>query len=1000
MDVFALGNLTRALFAAAIAVVPAIVAYVRGRQLARFADDPALPERLFADRHKTSFALAIAIASLFMFTGPAAIWGIPLAIIAYCAAGLPLRRILYRETWSLRFYLSFVIRFFIAGWSFWLLLSAMPALALWAGERAWIVAPMMGVGLVFLAQRETDVIRWVIAARPIKDEAMRARFTRLVAAADLVEPHFEYIDLKGGSIANAFAIPSLRRAAVVFTGPLLERLQADETDAICAHELAHLEYYNPRRLRHRRLVSRSLILAGAVLTPLLLQVLPSVVWWACVVWPLVVLIVVALLVRDRQKHETASDLRAVALTRNPEALVRALVKIHAIARVPRRWDADLERHMSHPSLKQRIQDIRAAAGTAPATLGNASVFESADGAARAVFGNESIEWIEGASASHRLTYERLSELRIDATRTGDTRLLAADRAGHRWQMPVRVSDVARLQAVLDIVDARVKTNAPASSIQPLLVRAAAFTVCIVSLNAGLIGVAMVLAITLAQPDAPLLFAAGVATIAGAALTWRDPTWMYGYLPDHYETMFTMVLLAGGALLLGLAYARRRDAVAPRAWKLVGIVAVAAIASWLIPIIGRGIDAVGLHQGAREWPSSVLLPLALAGAMIWSGHKSIRVAASGAIIASIAAAWIGSQGFLDRFGGDMFLKPTSEVKIRTLDQPIKEFTVPFSVNELHLSPGGRSIAAVTRRYNGGPIVHIGRTGETLTPIDADGALFIDDDRVLVWRVDGSRTDLRELLVTAPETAGWQLHVTGLPTPVVSLDRPSRRWRLANRAGLNAVEAKEGVVGTDQISAYQWNVPQRQGAAFMPIALAGDRALAIEPRADLSSAITNPFGALVFVLASAPHWRSTLWALGPEGASDLGTSRLELQCHMLPLDDRGVCHIFDASRTRFFTVDATTRDIAPIASLPGRFFSSEEARGTWITGWYRSSPIAVRLGPADAIRIEDPQGDRAHMLSVSDRAAAGVWHQVPATPSTSVQPIYQWTGTSLIRVYELD
>lgn len=188
--------------------------------------------------------------------------------------------------------------------------------------------------------------------------------------------------------------------------------------------------------------------------------------------------------------------------------------------------------------------------------------------------------------------------------------------------------------------------------------------------------------------------------------------------------------------------------------------------------------------------------------------------------------------------------------------------------------------------------------------------------------------------------------------------------------------------------------------MPIAVAGDRVLAIEPRADLSSAITNPFGALVFVLASAPHWRSTLWALGPEGASDLGTSRLELQCHVLPLDDRGVCHVFDASRTRFFTVDATTRDIAPVASLPGRFFSGEEARGTWITGWYRSSPIAVRVGPADAIRIEDPQGDRAHMLAVSDRAAAGVWHQMPATPSMTVGPIYQWTGTSLIRVYQLD
>ena len=45
---------TRALVATAIAFVPAIVVYVRGRQLARYADDPALPERLFAGRNKTS----------------------------------------------------------------------------------------------------------------------------------------------------------------------------------------------------------------------------------------------------------------------------------------------------------------------------------------------------------------------------------------------------------------------------------------------------------------------------------------------------------------------------------------------------------------------------------------------------------------------------------------------------------------------------------------------------------------------------------------------------------------------------------------------------------------------------------------------------------------------------------------------------------------------------------------------------------------------------------
>jgi hypothetical protein len=124
------------------------------------------------------------------------------------------------------------------------------------------------------------------------------------------------------------------------------------------------------------------------------------------------------MVQNRQKHETASDLRAIALTGNPEALVRALVKLHAMARIPRRWDADLERHHSHPSLKRRIQDIRAAAGTPPAALGAAAVFESIDGAARVLFGDEDLEWIEGTSASYRVRYDRLGELRVAVVRTG------------------------------------------------------------------------------------------------------------------------------------------------------------------------------------------------------------------------------------------------------------------------------------------------------------------------------------------------------------------------------------------------------------------------------------------------------------------------------------------------------------------------------------------------------------------------------------------------------
>ena len=129
MNILGFSGFTLALVAAAIACVPALVAHVRGRRVARFADDPALPERLYAGRQVTGSWFLGTSAALFVLTGSAAIWAIPLAAIAYLAAGLPLRGILYNETWSLASYLSFTICFFIAGWSFWLLVCSLPALA-------------------------------------------------------------------------------------------------------------------------------------------------------------------------------------------------------------------------------------------------------------------------------------------------------------------------------------------------------------------------------------------------------------------------------------------------------------------------------------------------------------------------------------------------------------------------------------------------------------------------------------------------------------------------------------------------------------------------------------------------------------------------------------------------------------------------------------------------------------------------------------------------------
>jgi hypothetical protein len=80
--------------------------------------------------------------------------------------------------------------------------------------------------------------------------------------------------------------------------------------------------------------------------------------------------------------------------------------------------------------------------------------------------------------------------------------------------------------------------------------------------------------------------------------------------------------------------------------------------------------------------------------------------------------------------------------------------------------------------------------------------------------------------------------------------------------------------------------------------------------------------------------------------------------------------------------------------------EEPNGAWITGWYESGLVAVRLGPADAIRLAGPNDSRPHTMAVSDRAAAGVWYEVPPTATISVDPFSEGIGTSTIRIYSID
>ena len=65
-------------------------------------------------------------------------------------------------------------------------------------------------------------------------------------------------------------------------------------------------------------------------------------------WPLLVLAAALVRLVRHRAHETESDRRAVELCGDPRALARALVKLHALALLPRRLAVEEERRADAP----------------------------------------------------------------------------------------------------------------------------------------------------------------------------------------------------------------------------------------------------------------------------------------------------------------------------------------------------------------------------------------------------------------------------------------------------------------------------------------------------------------------------------------------------------------------------------------------------------------------------------------------------------------------------
>ena len=809
-----------AYLAAFLALIPGFYSWWTGRALLKRLDDPAFPELLLArgQRHIQATATA-AVVSTFLPGG--GFWTFPLVALAALVGGFPFRRTLYGESWTLLAYVGHSLLSFVGAAGLWIALAFSPNIVFafvegWTPgsspvEGALMVGVVVAVGLViwelFSPQLFLALHRGSLLQRP----DLKSRFDDIVARSAVAKrpPQIFRYGFRGAYIMNAFALPSVRQPRVAFGDSLLELLTPDEIVAVFAHEVSHLEHYNRRRMLRIRLITYLLILCGTALPAVIYAASPSLAWTAKLGWPVIVLALLALRVSKSQAHETESDLRAGELTGDPEAMVRALTKLHHYSRMPRRWPYDFERAASHPSLARRIQALRtqgvATVTAAKAKLAEPIVLRSTEPGAYAVLDDGRAYWFDGvpdaqavsldelrerASSYRAVAYTDLSELRVSVVRGGGRALLARDSSGKTWSMPIRPEDVAAAQQALDVLDVRLG-NHPREDWR-MNARAAATLLALTLVGAMDFGWTWLpLILTLVRPSAGalaamgcmvigrVLFAALAGTLGAAAL---GPSW-----PSVWLIVTVMFGIGVWSCRLAWRWTRGDHKPIQRPFALV------ALAMILVLLLGSLAMSTYLGNRLIEAPFAAstglgtALPLMLlaAGAGLVTYRDNLRRRSGSAVAVLglvLGAVNVGSSGLLAYRSAIAWTEGKAEVAGRT--------PVAGSAYRLHLSPSGQRFAVQgtgrrPARYVDEEAANLwrftlGGAAGTQRTTDAFDLAFLDDDRILVLRPTPTSGDSLDLSVErtggADSTTTWRRTIPAYYLPTLTLDRATGIWRV--------------------------------------------------------------------------------------------------------------------------------------------------------------------------------------------------------------------------------
>jgi heat shock protein HtpX len=935
------------------AAVPGVAAWWTGRGLLARRDDPALPERILARSYRLVQVTAAAV-GVILVVGPYTPWTLLLPLLGLYVGGYPAHKVLHEERRGLASYLLSAARWWLATLGIWTLLAFAPAIIASAGEARWPVAAGLAVGLVLWHVAYTRVLRRVLDARALAREDLASRFAAILSRARAAEPDVLRFGFPGARVVNAFALPSPRRGTVLFGDQLLELFEPDEVAAIFAHEVAHLEHVDRKRLALARVSMWAIIGLTVVVAPLLDQWMLATGRLLDSVWVVAVGFGLLLMGAARQKHEADSDLRAVELCGDPEALVRALVKLHALAHLPRRWAADFERNASHPSLARRVQAIRAAAHAMPARFDQPLVVSTATIGTFVVLDSERVEWLEGvgigadagvtalrehAQRSRGWRYSELVELRVRPGSGDKVSLAATERSGSAWSVPLRSEDVGRVQQALDVVDVRLAQRAARASWPALLVRAVAAVGMMAALVASsALSVFVAGLIALIRPHTAPLSALAVASIGAALLAASRSEWS-AEATDHIAIMLALL---GAVALAALLLLRRAQEHAGDQYRRVpaltsAALAVVAVAS-LLPLWYRSDPRPLDHWGFLAAVPSVFVAASGAGAALlardhrWGRRAGIALMIVGIAPLGLGAAWpnVGSPIHWQHVAPTL-LHQTE------LDRP---------GIELRASPSGGPLAVrVARRAPGeAPWAFrvLGGANDTLE-VAADDLAFLDDDRLLVVRREDSRLQLA--LITAGSAAPtWRVTLPPMVGAHLTVSPATGAWTVIGSEPApeseSALVAVAGVVGRPDTHVKRWVLASESDAGSTWAVTGLETAFEVRTRLRGDWSSRWPMLAALFGHAL---FDSEIWRRGPDGDRKVASAGAVIRC-TAAAEQTVVCLGYGAAERLVWVLRDASRESEQPAILPA---------STWKVGLIQNRLVGMTATNAVLILGEDRQ-----------------------------------------------